>query len=63
MAFQMIVIIGLAALGGIKLDKIIPWKFPVFTLVFTLLGVFIALYYFIHEASRLQGRKKEKNKF
>ncbi|MFO7622705.1 MAG: AtpZ/AtpI family protein [Bacteroidales bacterium] len=44
MAFQMIVIIGLATWGGVKLDELLSMKTPVFTIVLSLLGVFTALY-------------------
>jgi F0F1-type ATP synthase assembly protein I len=43
-AFQMIGIILLTALGGHKLDKITGWKTPVFTIILSLLGVFAAIY-------------------
>ncbi|MCX6334811.1 MAG: AtpZ/AtpI family protein [Bacteroidia bacterium] len=43
-AFQMIGIILLTTLGGVKLDKITGWKTPVFTIVLSLLGVFGAIY-------------------
>jgi len=42
-------IIVIGVLGGIQLDKWIHLKFPVFTLVFTLLSVFLAIYYFIKD--------------
>ncbi|MBW6502216.1 MAG: AtpZ/AtpI family protein, partial [Bacteroidales bacterium] len=38
MAFQMIVIIGLATWGGVKLDELLSMKTPVFTIVLSLLG-------------------------
>ena len=49
MAFQMAAIIVLGVLGGIYLDKWISFEFPLFTLVLTLLSVFIAMYYFIKD--------------
>jgi hypothetical protein len=36
-------------LGGIQLDKWVGLKFPLFTLVLTLLSVFFAMYYFIKD--------------
>jgi tetrahydromethanopterin S-methyltransferase subunit E len=41
---QMGVIIFLTTWGGIKLDKIIGLKTPVFTIVLSLLGVFAAIW-------------------
>jgi hypothetical protein len=47
MAVQMAAIIVGGGLGGIQLDKWLKLKFPIFTLVLTLLSVFLAMYYFI----------------
>lgn len=44
MAFQMIAVIVLFALAGVFIDKKVPWKFPLFTIVLTITGVFAALY-------------------
>lgn len=44
LAFQMIGIILLTTLGGVKLDKITGWETPVFTIILSLLGVFTAMY-------------------
>ncbi|MDQ3046656.1 MAG: AtpZ/AtpI family protein [Bacteroidota bacterium] len=49
MGFQMAVIIGGGVYGGIKLDEWLKLKFPVFTLLLTLLSVFLAIYYFIRD--------------
>jgi F0F1-type ATP synthase assembly protein I len=49
MAIQMAAIIVGGVLLGIKLDKWLALKFPVFTLVLTLLSVFLAMYYFIKD--------------
>jgi ATP synthase protein I len=49
MAVQMAAIIVGGVLGGIQLDKWLKLKFPVFTLVLTLLSVFLAMYYFIKD--------------
>ncbi|MCK4664505.1 MAG: AtpZ/AtpI family protein [Bacteroidales bacterium] len=48
-AFQMIAIILLSVFGGIKLDEYLSWDYPVFTAVFSILGVFIAMYYAIKD--------------
>jgi predicted MFS family arabinose efflux permease len=50
MAIQMAAIITGGVLGGIQLDKWLDLKkFPVFTLVLTLLSVFLAIYYFVKD--------------
>ncbi len=48
--FQMIAIMILGAFGGMKLDKwISAIEFPLFTIVLTLAGVIIAIYYSIKD--------------
>ena len=42
MAFQMLAIIVLGVLGGIKADKYLGLKTPVFTIIFTILSVFLS---------------------
>jgi F0F1-type ATP synthase assembly protein I len=49
MAIQMIAIILLGVLGGIKLDEFLSIKFPIFTLVLTLLSVFLAMFFVIRD--------------
>jgi F0F1-type ATP synthase assembly protein I len=49
MGIQMGAIITVGVLGGIQLDKWLHLKFPVFTLVLTLVSVFAAMYYFIKD--------------
>jgi len=44
LAFQMIGIILLTTLGGVKLDKLTGWETPVFTIILSLIGVFGAIY-------------------
>lgn len=44
-ALQMLVIILIGVFGGVKLDKWIAWDFPVFTTIFSILSVFLAIYY------------------
>ncbi len=48
-AFQMIAIILVGVFGGIKLDGIVKWEFPVFTLVLTLLSVIASMYYAVKD--------------
>jgi F0F1-type ATP synthase assembly protein I len=43
-AFQMVGIILVTTWGGIKLDKILGFGKPVFTIILSLLGVFAAIY-------------------
>lgn len=42
--FQMIAIMLAGTFGGIKLDTIIHWQFPVFTVGLSLFSVLIAMY-------------------
>lgn len=48
-AFQMIAIILVTTWGGVKLDKVVAWKTPVFTIVLSLLGVFAAIYFMVRD--------------
>lgn len=41
---QMIVIILVTVWGGIKLDKLLGFEKPVFTVILSLVGVFAAIY-------------------
>lgn len=50
-AIQMVVIIVLTTLGGVKLDKLAGTK-PVFTVILSLLGVAAAMWLIIKEAVR-----------
>ena len=43
-AFEMVVIIMVAVWGGLKLDEKYNQGKPLFVIIFSLLGVFIALY-------------------
>ena len=49
LAMQMIVIMVAGAFGGKALDEWLQWKFPVFTLVLTILAVVIAIVYGMRE--------------
>jgi F0F1-type ATP synthase assembly protein I len=44
MAFQMVGIILVTTWGGVKLDKVMGFEKPVFTIILSLLGVFAAIY-------------------
>lgn len=43
-AFQMLAIIIVSTWGGIKLDSLIGFEKPVFTIILSLLGVLAAIY-------------------
>lgn len=49
MAFQMIAILLIGVFGGIKLDHWLKLKFPVFTVVFSVLATGLAIYYVIKD--------------
>jgi F0F1-type ATP synthase assembly protein I len=49
LAFQMVAIIVVGVFGGIKLDQWLHMKFPVFTVVLSLLGTSMAIYYGIKD--------------
>lgn len=51
-AFQMIAIILVGVFGGIKLDELVKWEFPVFTLVLILLAVIASMVYVIKDLTR-----------
>ncbi len=43
-AFQMLIIILIGVFGGIKLDEWLKLSVPVFTIVFSILAVFLSIY-------------------
>ena len=49
MGFQMLVIIGIGVWGGIKLDQMTHLKFPVFTIVLSLIAVVVAIYFVVRD--------------
>lgn len=57
MAIEMGVLIALGVFGGVKLDKWLD-KSPLFTIVCSLLGVFIAMYLMIKDVIRHTDSKK-----
>jgi len=50
----MIAIILVGVFGGIKLDELVKWEFPVFTLVLTLLSVVLSMYYAVKDLIRFK---------
>ncbi len=53
MTTQMAVIILLAVLGGKKLDAWYPRDFPLFTLITSIAGVVVAIYFVIKDLIRI----------
>ena len=49
LAIQMVVIIAGGMYGGFRLDKYLGWKFPVFTVVLSLLSVSAAIWYAVKD--------------
>lgn len=49
MGIQMAAIMLLGIFGGIKLDELLGWKFPIFTIVLALVSVFAALYFVLKD--------------
>ncbi|MCF8297604.1 MAG: AtpZ/AtpI family protein [Saprospiraceae bacterium] len=48
-AFQMIAIILAGVFGGIKLDEILKFNFPIFTVVLSIISVAVAIYFVIKD--------------
>ena len=59
---QMIVIIGLGVYAGIKLDEKYPNKYKLFTIMFSLLAIGIALYSVIRQVTEITTKKKSNDK-
>lgn len=51
-AYQMILIILVGVFGGMQLDKLVKWEFPVFTFVLSILSVLFAIYHAIKDLIR-----------
>lgn len=51
-AFQMLAVIVLGIFGGVKLDQWIAWRFPIFTVLLSVLSVFTAIYLVIKDFFR-----------
>ena len=49
LAIQMMVIIAGGTYGGFRLDKYLDWKFPVFTVILSLLSVVLAIWYAVKD--------------
>jgi hypothetical protein len=59
MAFQMIFIIASGVFGGIKIDKWLHFKFPLFTVLLSIIAVLLAIYYFIKDISFISHKNNE----
>jgi len=60
-AFQMIAIIGIGVYLGVKLDEKYPNKYKLFTLIFSLLAIGIALYSVIRQVSEVTNKQNKSN--
>jgi F0F1-type ATP synthase assembly protein I len=49
LALQMIVIIGVGVFAGVKLDNWLNTRFPVFTVVLSVLSVILSIYQATHD--------------
>ncbi|MCH7656999.1 MAG: AtpZ/AtpI family protein [Bacteroidetes bacterium] len=49
LAFQMLAIILIGVFGGMKLDQIIRWDFPVFTVVLSISAVFGSIFFVVKD--------------
>jgi len=61
-AFQMLAIMLIGVFGGIKLDEWLELKFPVFTVILTILSVILAIYYTVKDFIKTDGDKRKDNK-
>lgn len=48
-SIQMAIVMGGLAYGGFQLDKAIGIKFPIFTLLLSLIGVALGIYIFVRD--------------
>ena len=44
LSIQLVVTVLLGFFGGLKLDDFLQWKFPLFTIIFSLLAIFASLW-------------------
>ena len=61
MGFQMIVVIGLGVYAGIKLDESYPNKYSLFTIIFSMLSIAIAIYSFIKQVTNFTNKQQNSN--
>jgi F0F1-type ATP synthase assembly protein I len=56
--FQMLAIILLGVFGGLKLDQWLELKAPVFTVIFSILFVILAIYYVVKDLLKMGPKNK-----
>jgi hypothetical protein len=56
MSLQMVIIIGLGVFGGIKIDKWLHMRFPLFTIILSLAAVALSIYYFVKDLTKLNNK-------
>ncbi|NLJ82199.1 MAG: AtpZ/AtpI family protein [Bacteroidales bacterium] len=56
-AIQMLVIILLFTYGGIKLDKYVSLNIPIFTVLFSLIGVVLGIYTSVKDFFKKNSKK------
>lgn len=61
-AFQMGITVFAGTYLGVKLDEYLDWKFPIFTILFSLLSVALAMYYSIKDFIKMGDKKTKSNK-
>ncbi len=44
LAYQMLAVFLLAVFGGYKIDSLLKWNFPLFTLLFSLIAIAIVIF-------------------
>ena len=49
LAIQMMLMIGIGTYGGFRVDKYLGWKFPVLTIVLSLLSVGFSIWYAVKD--------------
>jgi F0F1-type ATP synthase assembly protein I len=57
-AFQMIAIIVLSTYAGLKLDDAYPNNYRLYTIIFSLVGVAISMYFVIKQVGQNQNKNK-----
>jgi len=57
LAFQMLAVILLFVIGGIKLDEYLQLTFPIFTLVLSLTGVILGTYVGVKDFLKKKNKK------
>jgi len=60
--FQMLFIILAGVFGGYKLDQWLNLRFPIFTVILSMLSVSFAIYYAVRDFTRTASRKDPEEK-